>query len=174
MASIQIEVDQNFIDAVAVALANLSQSQNSGVASAVSQPAPVAVPQQPAQQPADPWASHTAVAPPNGAVAVPAMAPSVPVAPAPVAPQYSPQQPAQQAAPQGAVPPAPGTYPVLNEKTKLTQTYVVGAPSAPNCDHGFPAAYVSGVNAKGRAYNAWRCAMQVSNWKQKCTFNQWA
>ena len=55
------------------------------------------------------------------------------------------------------------------------RTWTFGAPNAPKCQHGDPAAMVSAVSAKsGKPYKQWRCAHDFDDYRNKCQFSQWA
>lgn len=89
-----------------------------------------------------------------------------------------PAQPQQQAYSQPAQPPAqppqgrPAAGVVTDNKGK---TWTFGAPNAPRCQHGEPAALVSAISQKsGKPYKQWRCARDFDDYKTKCQFSQWA
>lgn len=159
----KVEVDQEFIDAVAAAVLRL----NGNTANQ-----PVADSQE--VQP-DPWATmpNTSPVPPVQPSQPPqAVQPVAPVAPVP-----------QPSAPVSLPPVAAGVYTI--SAPSGPQSWTVGAPNAPACKHGNPAAYVTGSKKGGGQFNAWRCAYSIGDvaklvngapvdWHQKCAYNAWA
>lgn len=71
------------------------------------------------------------------------------------------------------VPPTSGTINVNTPKGPRTVTF--GKYGAPPCMHGQPAAFVEWTKPDGNKGKRWTCAAGFTQrWKDKCDFNQWA
>ena len=51
--------------------------------------------------------------------------------------------------------------------------WTFGAPGAPQCQCGEPAAQVKGFT-NGKPWTQWRCAKSYDDWRNKCDFSQFA